>query len=99
MIAITVYTKPGCFGCGKTIEKFQAAAVELQIVDLAETPAALEYITEELGYSQAPVVVVDDDTHWSGLNPVNIQRVIDAGKLPSIFCLVPLALLVLGGLD
>lgn len=45
MTAITVYTKPGCFGCGKTIEKFQAAAVDLQIVDLTETPAALEYIT------------------------------------------------------
>lgn len=80
MTAITVYTKPGCFGCGKTIQKFQAAAVDLQIVDLTETPAALEYITEELGYSQAPVVVVDDDNHWSGLNPVNIQHVIDARK-------------------
>lgn len=77
MTTVTVYTKPGCFGCGKTIEKFQAAAVDLQIVDLTKTPAALEYISEELGYSQAPVVVVNDEDHWSGLNPVNIQRVID----------------------
>ena len=57
LTAITVYTKPGCFGCGKTIEKFQAAAIDLQIVDLTGTPAALECITEELGYSQAPVVI------------------------------------------
>ena len=78
MPAITVYTKPGCFGCRKTIEKFRAAAVDLHIVDLTQTSAALEYVTEDLGYSQAPVVVVDDESHWSGLNPANIQRVIDA---------------------
>lgn len=34
--------------------------------------------TEELGYSQAPVVVIDDDFHWSGLDPVNIERAIDS---------------------
>jgi glutaredoxin-like protein NrdH len=41
--------------------------------------AAFEYITEELGYSQVPVVVYDKDgteNHWSGLNPGKIEQII-----------------------
>lgn len=75
-MTVTVYTKPGCFPCRKTIEKFQAAGIEPQIVDLTETPAALEYVSEDLGYSQAPIVVIDENFHWSGLNPGCIDRAI-----------------------
>ena len=75
-MSITIYTKPGCFGCRKTAEKFTAAHVAFTEVDLTMEPAALEYVTEELGYSQAPVVVVDDQFHWSGLDPANIARAI-----------------------
>ncbi|WP_231687146.1 glutaredoxin family protein [Arthrobacter alpinus] len=57
MLRITLYSKPGCFGCRKTAEKFTALGVPFQEVDLTATPAALEYVTEELGYSQAPVVI------------------------------------------
>lgn len=31
--------------------------------------AALAYISEEFGYSAAPVVVIDDHEHWSGFRP------------------------------
>jgi glutaredoxin-like protein NrdH len=75
-MAITIYTKPGCFGCRKTTEKFTEAHVVFTEVDLTAEPAALEYVTEELGYSQAPVIVVDDQFHWSGLDPTNIARAI-----------------------
>lgn len=75
-MTITIYTKPGCFGCRKTAEKFLASNITFTEVDITETPAALEYVTEDLGYSQAPVVVVDDHFHWSGLNPVNIATAI-----------------------
>ncbi|WP_183513327.1 glutaredoxin family protein [Paeniglutamicibacter cryotolerans] len=75
-MAITIYTKPGCFGCRKTVQKLAAAGIPFTEVDLTQVPAALEYVTEELGYSQAPVVVVDDQFHWSGLNPANIERAI-----------------------
>lgn len=77
-MSITVYTKPGCFGCRKTVEKFSAAHLDFEEIDLTQEPAALEYVTEELGYSQAPIVVVDDHFHWSGLNPVNIATAIAA---------------------
>jgi glutaredoxin-like protein NrdH len=75
-MAITIYTKPGCFGCRKTAEKFTEAHVPFTEVSLTAAPAALEYVTEELGYSQAPVIVVDDQFHWSGLDPTNIARAI-----------------------
>ena len=44
----------------------------------AENPDARAYITEDLGYSEAPVCIVEDGTgedHWSGFRPDNIKRV------------------------
>lgn len=79
-MSITVYTKPGCFGCRKTVEKFVEAHLDFREIDLTQEPVALEYVTEELGYSQAPIVVVDDHFHWSGLNPANIATVIAAAR-------------------
>ncbi len=78
MLRITLYSKPGCFGCRKTAEKFTALGVPFQEVDLTTTPAALEYVSEELGYSQAPIVVVDEHFHWSGLRPDMIDKAISA---------------------
>ncbi|MBG0741715.1 glutaredoxin family protein [Paeniglutamicibacter antarcticus] len=78
MLTITVYSKPGCFGCRKTAEKFTTQGIPFQEVDLTTTPAALEYVSEELGYSQAPVIVVDDHFHWSGLRPDMIEEAIAA---------------------
>lgn len=77
---ITVYSKPGCFGCRKTITKFQEAGVPIQEVDLTANDAALIYVSEDLGYSQAPIVVVDEHTHWCGLNPQMIDTTIAAHR-------------------
>ena len=65
----TVYTKPGCPNCDRTMEYFDSKGVTYTSVDITEVPAALEYIIAELGYSQAPVIVnnCDDQDHWSGL--------------------------------
>lgn len=79
-MSLTIYTKPaGCFGCAKTKQKFTQAGLSFHEVDITASPAAFEYITEELGYSQVPVVVYDRDgseNHWSGLDPVRIEQVI-----------------------
>ncbi|WP_026552775.1 glutaredoxin family protein [Arthrobacter sp. H20] len=78
-MTLTIYTKPGCFGCTKTIEKFRAAGLTPQLVDISTNDQALEYVSEELRYSQAPVVVYEKDgteDHWSGLNPTKISQVI-----------------------
>ncbi|KRE76274.1 glutaredoxin family protein [Arthrobacter sp. Soil762] len=65
----TVYTKPECPNCDKTKAYFESKGITYMAVDITENPAALEYITEELGYAQAPVVQnnADDQDHWSGL--------------------------------
>lgn len=67
--AYTVYTKPECPNCEKTKAYFEAWGITYTSVDITENPAALEYITAELGYAQAPVVVsnADDQDHWAGL--------------------------------
>ena len=52
------------------------------MVDLSENPDALEYV-QDLGYLQAPVVVVDDDDHWAGFRPDHIERVAKRAILPS----------------
>ena len=85
-MAITVYTKPGCSPCKITVRKFESAGLDPQVVDISVTPAALEYITDELGYAQAPVVVYErggSEDHWSGLNPDKINQVIALEKTPA----------------
>jgi glutaredoxin-like protein NrdH len=79
-MTLTIYTKPsGCFGCSKTKQKFVEAGLAFQEVDVTTNEAAFEYITEELGYSQVPVVVYDrggTENHWSGLDQARIAQII-----------------------
>ena len=75
---VIIYSKPvGCFGCTKTKALFERAGVPFVEVDITVNAAALEYITEELGYAQAPVVIYECEgsiNHWSGLDPVQIAQ-------------------------
>ncbi|KHL03803.1 glutaredoxin [Sinomonas humi] len=72
---ITVYSKPACVQCNMTKKALDKKGLAYTEVDVTTTPAALEYITEDLGYSMAPVIVVDDDNHWAGFNPDRIEAV------------------------
>lgn len=77
---LTIYTKPaGCFQCSKTKDLFAAQGVPFLEVDITTNAAALEYVTAELGYAQAPVVLFTNGstvTHWSGLDPNRITDTI-----------------------
>lgn len=66
---VTVYSKPTCVQCSATRRALPANGIDYEEVDVTTNDAALEYVTEELGYSAAPVVVVDDHNHWSGFRP------------------------------
>ncbi|MGP9503999.1 glutaredoxin-like protein NrdH [Specibacter sp. AOP5-B1-6] len=70
--AVTVYSKPACVQCNATYRALERRGISYVIVDVTQVPAALEYITAELGYSQAPVVVASDENHWSGFRPDKI---------------------------
>lgn len=69
----TVYTKPECIQCDRTQAQLTKHGVPFGIRDVTTDPEALRYITAELGYRQAPVVVTDDGQHWSGYRPDKIK--------------------------
>lgn len=65
-MSITVYTKPKCNSCDQTKRRLDKHGIEYETVDVTEDDAAREFVTDRLGYRQMPVVVVDENTHWSG---------------------------------
>lgn len=69
---IIVYTTPACGQCDATKSRLDKRGLEYQIVDITEDDAARTYVLE-LGYQQAPVVVVDENTHWSGFRKDRLQ--------------------------
>ncbi|WP_019180117.1 glutaredoxin family protein [Microbacterium yannicii] len=79
MISVTVYsTGPGCMRCTLTCRCLTVASLPFTVVDLTEERNAAQrsFVTDELGYTEAPVVLVDDDPqhHWSGFRPDLIDR-------------------------
>ncbi|MGZ0712553.1 glutaredoxin domain-containing protein (plasmid) [Coraliomargarita sp. W4R53] len=75
-LAVVVYTAgPACVQCKMTKQVMAAARIPHTVVDLTEesNAAARDYVTEDLGYSQAPIVVVDDRNHWAGFQPARIK--------------------------
>ncbi len=70
---VTVYSKPGCQQCKFTCVALDHADIPYTVVDLTAHAAALEYV-QDLGYSQAPIVVVNGHHHWSGFKPTEIEK-------------------------
>ncbi|NLA65717.1 MAG: glutaredoxin-like protein NrdH [Leucobacter sp.] len=69
---IIVYSKPDCVQCNATYRALDSKGIQYTVIDITENAAALEYVTEDLKYSAAPVVVVDDNLHWAGFRPDKI---------------------------
>lgn len=65
MDSITVYTKPACVQCHATFKALDKHGVAYEAVDITQDADARDRVMS-LGYLQAPVVMVDDDEHWSG---------------------------------
>lgn len=78
-MALTIYTRPaGCLPFGKIRRKSAGAGIAFLEVDVTTNAAAaaFEDITEELGFCQI-FDTEDTEDHWSGLNPANINWVVD----------------------
>jgi glutaredoxin-like protein NrdH len=90
MGSVTVYsTGPTCIRCTMTCRCLQSAGIPFRVVDVTAEPIALQFVTEELGYTEAPVVIVDEEPqhHWSGFRPDLIDRLADrliASRSPQI---------------
>ncbi len=81
-LGVTVYSMgPGCPHCQATRRRLRERGVTVTEVDLRVDARAREYVTEGLGYSQAPVVVVDPEpqNHWSGFRPDLIDLLMIGG--------------------
>lgn len=61
---VTVYTRPSCVQCTATKRRLDAKGIAYAKVDMTINAAAPDYVTDNLGYSAAPVVVIDDRHHW-----------------------------------
>ena len=74
MLTVTVYSTPNCMACKATYRALDKLGVPHAVVDLAQNEEARTWVTEDLGHTQAPVVVVDQDpeNHWSGYRPDRI---------------------------
>ena len=79
MLSVTIYTTgPSCMRCTMTKKSLDKAGVPFVEIDVRDNPNAREYITEDLGYSEAPVCIVEDGSgqdHWSGFRPEHIKRI------------------------
>ncbi|WP_169583370.1 MULTISPECIES: glutaredoxin domain-containing protein [Microbacterium] len=80
-MSVTIYsTGPDCMQCKLTERLLDELEIAYTIIDLRRDDAALEYVTEDLGYSQAPIVCVDGEpeNHWSGFQDDQIKRLAQA---------------------
>lgn len=83
---VTVYSTPSCVQCKATYMALDKAGIEYEVIDLATDAESREMVTKDLGYSSAPVVIVEyaDGTaeHWAGFQPAKITEHITANAEP-----------------
>ena len=72
---VTVYTTPTCPQCEMTKKTLTKGNVRYEVVDLSLDTEAMAYVTKDLGYSAAPVVVAGNQ-HWSGFRLGLIQNLV-----------------------
>lgn len=72
---VTVYTKPQCAQCDATKRLLSKSGVPHTTVDITVDTAARATVMA-MGYTSAPVVVVNENTHWSGFRPDRIKALV-----------------------
>ena len=70
---IKVYTKPNCHQCNFTKNFINDNKIEAEFIDVTQDENALSYI-KDLGYNAMPVVYVDEQTHWFGFRPDELEK-------------------------
>lgn len=81
-MTVTMYSLPAsvCRACWSTERRFDAYGVPVKKVRVDQDPEAMARV-QELGYTSAPVVVVEEDgkvvDHWSGFSETKIAALKD----------------------
>lgn len=71
---VTVYSKPKCPQCDATKRALDKKGVAYTPRDVTLDADAYSDV-EALGYRALPVVVVNEENHWSGFRPDLIQQI------------------------
>ena len=74
MAKVVLYSKNDCIQCRMTKRNLDSLGIEYQEINLDENPQFSEYVTKDLGFMAAPVVVTDTDA-WSGFQPGKIEAI------------------------
>ena len=72
---INIYTKPNCVACNFTKNFINDNGIEAEFIDVTQDEQALSYV-KELGYNAMPVVYVDENTHWFGFRPDELEKLV-----------------------
>lgn len=76
MTEVTVLSKKPCVQCDATMKTLDRFKQDYKVEDIYDEKNLA--LVEELGYKQAPVVLVHVDgelvNHWSGFNPGELDK-------------------------
>lgn len=75
-MSITLYTKANCQPCRLTKRLLDDNEIEYEAVSVDDDPDTIERLIA-MGHRQMPVVVVNDEVHWSGFRPDKIKALLD----------------------
>lgn len=78
---VALYTTSDCGQCVATRLGLNARGIEYDEIDLAEDDDAYQFVTKDLGYKSVPVVVVNDEVHWSGFRPDLLDQLEERGTI------------------
>ena len=56
---VELYTKPNCPNCKKTKRMLKFGKIEFKEIDVTEDEKAFDFVKNELGFSQLPVINAD----------------------------------------
>ena len=73
---IKVYTKQNCMACNFTKNFINDNGIEAEFIDVTQDENALSYV-KELGYNAMPVVYVNEQTHWFGFRPDELEKLVE----------------------
>ena len=72
---IKIYTKPNCVACNFTKNFINDNGITAEFIDVTQDEQALSYV-KDLGYNAMPVVYVDENTHWYGFRPDELEKLV-----------------------
>lgn len=76
---IKVFSQPGCGPCVSVISAMRRAGIEPVVLDISVDQEARGEIAD-LGYTGTPVIYIDPDNHWQGMQADRLRALINDYK-------------------